>query len=404
MITHATRAAFRSTQRGYRRRDRRCPLLRPSPTRSLAAPPARLQSSSSRCPTGASSVSPAATAARSPRAARASAASASTTGALSRVPHGYVGALAVRPDREEALLPCPARLRRPDVRHARMRSSLRLLPELVHVAVDPRPRGGRRAPRDVGAGELVDLAVDAGAPTVVSTLQRAAHHDGVGRRGFPEAKRARAAHRVRLQRQRDAAGARLHPAVDRLVQGRPEDRSTTSTTGSSAACSRTSSTRSQRDPRARLLGRDRDPRRPGLQRLRRGARTRGASSSRRCRKTIPWHMTAFHPDYKMTDRGATPAATLLRACEIGTAEGLAFVYAGNVPGGVGRWEDTRCPSLRRDTHRAPRASACRKPARDGSCPKCSTARSPGRWDSRVEGTSRHPGNSAARRVEPTASR
>ena len=55
-------------------------------------------------------------------------------------------------------------------------------------------------------------------------------------------------------------------------------------------------------------------------------------------------MTAFHPDYKMTDRGATPVETLLRACEIGTAEGLRYVYAGNIPGRVGQWENTRCPA------------------------------------------------------------
>ena len=104
-------------------------------------------------------------------------------------------------------------------------------------------------------------------------------------------------------------------------------------------------------------------------------------------KDIPWHVTAFHPDYKMTDRGATPAATLLRACEIGTAEGLAFVYAGNVPNGVGRWENTRCPSCGETLieRRGFRVVANR--LRDGSCPKCSRV-IPGRWDARVEGTSR----------------
>src|SRR5205814_5586825 len=46
---------------------------------------------------------------------------------------------------------------------------------------------------------------------------------------------------------------------------------------------------------------------------------------------IPWHVTAFHQDYKMTEPDATPAETLMRAAEIGTAEGLRFVYAGNLP-------------------------------------------------------------------------
>jgi pyruvate formate lyase activating enzyme len=62
---------------------------------------------------------------------------------------------------------------------------------------------------------------------------------------------------------------------------------------------------------------------------------------------IPWHVTAFHPDYKMdADAGhdiGTPAQTLLRAYDIGKEAGLWFVYAGNLPGQVGNREDTSCP-------------------------------------------------------------
>jgi pyruvate formate lyase activating enzyme len=58
---------------------------------------------------------------------------------------------------------------------------------------------------------------------------------------------------------------------------------------------------------------------------------------------IPWHVTAFHKDYKMTDPDNTPVATLLRAAEIGTRAGLRYVYAGNIPGRVNRWENTWCP-------------------------------------------------------------
>jgi AmmeMemoRadiSam system radical SAM enzyme/AmmeMemoRadiSam system protein B/AmmeMemoRadiSam system protein A len=61
-------------------------------------------------------------------------------------------------------------------------------------------------------------------------------------------------------------------------------------------------------------------------------------------RDIPWHVTAFHQDYRMTDPDATSPRTLMRAAEIGTEEGLRFVYAGNLPGQVGRWENTRCPS------------------------------------------------------------
>jgi len=60
-------------------------------------------------------------------------------------------------------------------------------------------------------------------------------------------------------------------------------------------------------------------------------------------RDIPWHVTAFHPDYKMTGPRPTQADDLLRAAEIGTEAGLRFVYAGNAPGRVGEWENTHCP-------------------------------------------------------------
>ncbi len=59
---------------------------------------------------------------------------------------------------------------------------------------------------------------------------------------------------------------------------------------------------------------------------------------------IPWHVTAFHQDYRMNDNANTTAEQLIRACEIGRAAGLRYVYAGNLPGKVGRWENTFCPS------------------------------------------------------------
>jgi pyruvate formate lyase activating enzyme len=59
--------------------------------------------------------------------------------------------------------------------------------------------------------------------------------------------------------------------------------------------------------------------------------------------SIPWHVTAFHKDYKMQDPDNTTPETLLRAARIGEAAGLHYIYAGNLPGRVGRYEDTRCP-------------------------------------------------------------
>jgi pyruvate formate lyase activating enzyme len=93
---------------------------------------------------------------------------------------------------------------------------------------------------------------------------------------------------------------------------------------------------------------------------------------------IPWHVTAFHPDYKM-DAGATPPDTLRRAAEIGQEAGLRFVYAGNLPGRVGTYEDTFCPSCSRMViqRRGYVISEYRITAA-GTCPDCGT-KIPGIW-------------------------
>jgi pyruvate formate lyase activating enzyme len=57
---------------------------------------------------------------------------------------------------------------------------------------------------------------------------------------------------------------------------------------------------------------------------------------------IPWHVTAFHQDYKMTGPRNTPSSTLKRAAGIGKQAGLRYVYAGNLPGSVDHLEDTVC--------------------------------------------------------------
>ena len=56
----------------------------------------------------------------------------------------------------------------------------------------------------------------------------------------------------------------------------------------------------------------------------------------------PWHISRFHPTYKLTDRPPTPVKTLARAREIGLEAGLKYVYTGNVPGNSG--ENTYCYS------------------------------------------------------------
>jgi pyruvate formate lyase activating enzyme len=102
---------------------------------------------------------------------------------------------------------------------------------------------------------------------------------------------------------------------------------------------------------------------------------------------IPWHVTAFHTDYKMQGDGQrdTTPEDLLRAAKIGQEAGLRYIYAGNLPGMVGPWENTRCPQCSetlisrygyfiQDYRLTP----------EGRCPRCST-QIPGRWPIRFEG-------------------
>jgi pyruvate formate lyase activating enzyme len=99
---------------------------------------------------------------------------------------------------------------------------------------------------------------------------------------------------------------------------------------------------------------------------------------------VPLHLTAFHPDYKLLDRPRTPASTLTRAREIARAEGLRFVYTGNVHDPDG--QTTFCPScgervIERDWFAIRAASI-----RGGACAACGT-RIAGRFDAPIAPTS-----------------
>ena len=115
---------------------------------------------------------------------------------------------------------------------------------------------------------------------------------------------------------------------------------------------------------------------------------------------IPWHVTAFHGDYKMTSPQNTTAGMLLDAAAIGRASGLRYVYAGNLPGQVGDLEDTRCAACgelliaRYGYHvRSYRLTP------DGRCPSCAAA-VPGRWGAGFEGqVTTRPFNPAGRGLE-----
>jgi pyruvate formate lyase activating enzyme len=89
---------------------------------------------------------------------------------------------------------------------------------------------------------------------------------------------------------------------------------------------------------------------------------------------IPWHVTAFHPDYKMTDPPPTSVRTLIRAAEIGQEAGLKYVYAGNIPGRVGEYEHTYCPNCRTPlVERTSYVIYGYHLTPQGTCPKCGTA-------------------------------
>jgi pyruvate formate lyase activating enzyme len=99
---------------------------------------------------------------------------------------------------------------------------------------------------------------------------------------------------------------------------------------------------------------------------------------------IPWHVTAFHGDYKMREPRNTTAGMLLAAAAIGRANGLRHVYAGNMAGRVGELEDTRCPSCRQQlVSRYGYLIRDYRITPDGACPACGT-RVPGRWSARFE--------------------
>jgi len=93
---------------------------------------------------------------------------------------------------------------------------------------------------------------------------------------------------------------------------------------------------------------------------------------------IPWHVTAFHQDYHMTGPANTAPHTLLRAAEIGLSAGLRFVYAGNLPGRTGKFENTSCPFCGELLIERSGFMVLRNQLINGRCPKC-TGVIPGVW-------------------------
>jgi len=100
---------------------------------------------------------------------------------------------------------------------------------------------------------------------------------------------------------------------------------------------------------------------------------------------IPWHVTAFHQDYKMTGPDNTSIDTLIRAAEIGYGAGLNYVYAGNLPGRVGNYENTYCPGCKATLIERYGFRVSSNRIRNGVCPDCNR-QIPGRWGDAASGS------------------
>ncbi len=94
---------------------------------------------------------------------------------------------------------------------------------------------------------------------------------------------------------------------------------------------------------------------------------------------IPWHVTAYRPEYRMSEPGPTPVTTLLRAHEIGRSFGLHHVYAGNMPGRVGETEHTYCPACGTILIERQGFTIRANHLQGDRCPRCGTGIA-GRWE------------------------
>ncbi len=84
--------------------------------------------------------------------------------------------------------------------------------------------------------------------------------------------------------------------------------------------------------------------------------------------SVPWHISRFHPAYKLSYLPPTPTKTINRAVEIGYEEGLRFVYAGNIPGSA--YETTYCPKCQTPLIRRIGFDVVENKIVDGKCPLC----------------------------------
>jgi len=91
-------------------------------------------------------------------------------------------------------------------------------------------------------------------------------------------------------------------------------------------------------------------------------------------KSIPWHISAFHPDYKYANYPSTPVETLRGAYKIGKENGLDFIYMGNVSEG----ENTYCPKCNMLLIKRHFFSVIENNMKSNRCPGCNSV-IPGVW-------------------------
>ena len=85
---------------------------------------------------------------------------------------------------------------------------------------------------------------------------------------------------------------------------------------------------------------------------------------------VPWHISRFYPSYQYKDSHPTPAATLERACDIGAAAGLRYIYVGNLPGS--KAESTYCYNCGRILIERLGYEILANNITDSACPDCGT--------------------------------
>ena len=289
----------------------------------------------------------------------------------------------MRSDREEAVLPRPSRARWPTAfGMLGLRSALLVLPELGDVAgaarsggrVDARRRHAARAGRRRDAPWRARCRLH---------LQRAAHHRGVGRRDLQGGARRRTDDRVRLERQRHGARAAISSGRGSICTRSISRASTTSTTGSSAAASSRSSFTIRRLHEmgvwleiVTLLIPGFNDAPDELKRL--------TSFLASVSPDIPWHVTAFHKDYRMSDpENTTPEMLMARRGDRarGTACATSMPAISRAASAISRTRGATTARRCWSSGMAIWCGAITLPP-EGACPKCGTS-IPGRWGTAV---------------------